>query len=480
MQLDMTAREGQDDEIAELRADIARVEAERAFRARLGAEDAEAVALLDREIGLLQDTLDARMALARACGTPYWRLFAAFNAQKVVLRRLAMRYCARRRVRRRTAVPGYVREAPIGVNLAGYLTTESGMGEAARLSARSLESAGIPVTLNNVASRLRMDDDTYGSFSDLNPHPFNLVHLNADNMEPFARMRGSGYFLNRYTIGYWFWELPEFRSDWSSAFSFVDEVWVATEFGRAALAALSPVPVLCMPLPVPQPTQPCCGRAHFGLPHDAFVFLFTFDVSSQMERKNPIGLVQAFRRAFGQRRDVVLVIKFTNSDYDPAGVRRLYGAAENLNAVLLEGYLSRKELNALMSAADCYVSLHRSEGFGLGIAEAMAFGKPVIATGYSGPADLMTVENSFPVEFRIVPITRDHGPYLAGLSWADPDLEHASHLMRQVVEDPAKAKARGRQAAADMAERRAPERTGALVRERLEKIRSVHSGDSVW
>jgi len=110
----------------------------------------------------------------------------------------------------------------------------------------------------------------------------------------------------------------------------------------------------------------------------------------------------------------------------------------------------------------------------------MAFGKPVIATGYSGPADLMTVENSFPVDFRIVPITRDHGPYLAGLSWADPDLEHASHLMRQVVEDPAKAKARGRQAAADIAERRAPERTGALVRERLEKIRSVHSGDSVW
>ena len=387
---------------------------------------------------MLRDTLDARVALARLRGSVSWRMLEDCPAKKMTLSRLAMRYAGGRSARRtRPPVPEFVREAPIGVNVAGYLNTESGMGEAARLSARSLEAAGIPVTLNNVASRLRMDDRTYTSFTDDNPYPFNLVHLNADNMEWFSRARGAQYFRDRYTIGYWFWELPEFRSDWMSAFSVVDEVWVPTEFGRAALDGRSPVPVTCMPLPLVPPARPSCDRSHFGLPDDAFMFLFTFDVSSQMERKNPLGLVQAFRAAFGRRRDVVLVLKFTNPEYDPTAIRRVRRLCEGINAVLLEGYMARDELQGLMAAADCYVSLHRSEGFGLGIAEAMALGKPVIATRYSGPADFMTSENSFPVDYRVVRIERDHGPYLEGFTWAEPDLEHASLLMRQVVENPA-------------------------------------------
>jgi glycosyltransferase involved in cell wall biosynthesis len=208
------------------------------------------------------------------------------------------------------------------------------------------------------------------------------------------------------------------------------------------------------------------------------MFLFTFDVSSQIERKNPLGLIEAFRGAFGHRRDVVLVLKFTNPVYDPTGIRRVRRLCEGINAVLLEDYMPRNELQGLMVAADCYVSLHRSEGFGLGIAEAMGLGKPVIATAYSGPADLMTPENSFCVNYRVVRIERDRGPYLKGLSWADPDLEHASQLMRQVVENPAAAEARGRRAAADIAKERTPALTGDRVRRRLEEIRLGHRDDS--
>jgi glycosyltransferase involved in cell wall biosynthesis len=462
------------DAIEELRFELTRVTAERdSLIANANEATADLKALLERQIDLLSDTLEARTALARIQAEPGWRLLESLRRQRLALRRMAMHVRGFRKPRRRqSSVPAFVTSAPLGVNVAGYLNTESGMGEAARLSIRSLEAAGIPVALNNVASRLRMLDPTHMSFTDANPHPFNLVHLNADNMEWFARLRGKEYFRDRYTIGYWFWELSEFRSDWMCAFAFVDEVWVPSEFGRAALTTRSsPVPIRFMPLPVIVSSRSPYGRSHFNLPEDAFVFLFTFDVSSQIERKNPLGIIAAFRGAFGARRDVTLVLKFTNAEYDPAGVRNLYRASDGISVVLLEGFMARDELAGLMTAADCYVSLHRSEGFGLGIAEAMALGKPVIATNYSGPADFMTSANSYPVNYRLAPIARDFGPYLQGFSWAEPDLEHASLLMREVNIHSAEAAARGRQAAADMAASRAPARTGARVRMRLEEIR---------
>jgi glycosyltransferase involved in cell wall biosynthesis len=460
-------------EIAELRAELARVIAER-DSLDAGADETitEIKALLDRRIDLLSDTLETRMALARIQASFGWRVLEALRRRQLELRHVAMVWRGLWRPwRRHSRVPAFVTSAPLGVNVAGYLNTESGMGEAARLSIRSLEAAGIPVVLNNVASRLRMLDRTHTSFTDANPHPFNLVHLNADNMEWFARARGRKYFRHRYTIGYWFWELAQFRRDWMSAFGFVDEVWVPSEFGRAALADRSPVPVICMPLPVVAPPRSSYRRSHFDLPDDVFMFLFAFDVSSQMERKNPLGVIAAFRGAFGARCDVVLVLKFTNAEYDPAGVRNLYRAADGINAVLFEGYMARDELVGLIAASDCYVSLHRSEGFGLGVAEAMAMGKPVIATRYSGPADFMTPTNSYAVDYRIVPIPRDYGPYLEGLTWAEPDLEQASLVMRQVADARGEAATRGLQAAADIAEWRAPARTGAFARKRLEEIR---------
>lgn len=463
--------------LARLREELGRVVAERdALKPMAGEPPSELTQLLERQIDVLDHTIQAQTALERLRQTAGWRLLEAVRRCRLGLRRSLMTVRGLRWPRhQRRAVSPVVARAELGINVAGYLNTESGMGEAARLSIRSLESAGVPLVLNNVPSRLRMLDTTYSLFTSANPHPFNLVHLNADNMEWFARSRGRQYFRDHYTIGYWFWELAEFRSDWAAGFAHVDEVWTASEFGRAALAQRSPVPVVCMPLPMITPPPATYGRSHFGLAEDVFAFLFTFDVSSQMERKNPFGLIrafQAFQRAHSGPQDVLLVIKFTNAEYDPREVRRLYDMAENLNVLLLEGYMSREELTSLMRAADCYVSLHRSEGFGLGIAEAMALGKPVVATHYSGPADFMTPANSYPVRFSVTRISRDYGPYLEGCSWAEPDLDHASALMRQVVEDPAEALAKGRQAANDFARWRAPEETGRRMRQRLEEIRS--------
>jgi len=433
--------------------------------------DLERLIVRYREVQQDSAATQARIAAIRASNS--WRMIET-------LRRLRSKFGAGRAAappRQRTGVSSFVRSAPLGVNVSGYLDTESGMGEAARASIRSLEAAGIPVALNNVASRLRKQDASYAhAFGDDNPHPFNLVHLNADNMGWFADGRGKRYFKSRYTIGYWFWELSAFREEWVPFFSYVDEVWAASDFVRDSYAAWSPVPVVRMPLPIVVPNVEPRSRAHFRLPPQATVFLYIFDVSSQTERKNPAGAIDAFRRAGFQRDEAVLVLKFTNAEYDRDAVTRLQARAEGLNVLFLDGYMDRAELWSLLAACDCYFSPHRSEGFGLTMLEAMSLGKPVIATAYSGNLDFMTPDNSFPLAFKMVTLDRDYGPYMRGASWADPDLDQAAHLMRLIVEHPDEGRARGEVARLQIAHERNPIATGAIVKARLEAIREGRTG----
>ena len=376
-----------------------------------------------------------------------------------------------RRSRRRIA-PN-VRTAPLGVNVAGYLDTESGMGEAARASIRALDAAGVPMALNNVASKLRAGEITYrAAFTDAHPHPFNLVHLNADNMPGFSAQRGRRYFADRYSIGYWFWELSAFRDEWVPFAGYVDEVWVATEFVQQAIAAKCAIPVRRLRLPVVPPQLPPRGRAHFGIPDGPVAFLYAFDVSSQTERKNPLAAIRAFRKAALPHDRAVLVLKMGNPEYDRTGVRRLHEEAAGLNVVVLDSYLDRPDLFALLNAADCYLSPHRAEGFGLTLLESMALGKPVIATAYSGNMDFMTSENSFPLDYTLVSLTRDYGPYMRGAVWAEPDVDKAADLIRHVVQARDDAERRGARARRMVEEVYSPAATGAAMRTRLEAIRA--------
>lgn len=485
---DDTVRQTRDPDALERALAAAHGEAE-ALARELGAICAESDAALEdlrrlvaryKEVQQDSAATQSRIAAIRASNT--WRAIAALRRVRA---RLGLQrgpdgaFSGLARPRRRHAgVPRFVRNAPLGVNVAGYLDTESGMGEAARGSIRSLEAAGIPFALNNVVSRLRQQDLSYaGAFVADNPHPFNLVHLNADNMGWFAAGQGGAYFRHRYTIGYWFWELSEFRDEWLPFFGFVDEVWAASEFMGQAFAARSPVPVVRMPLPIVVPDVPALGRSHFRIPTSGAVFLYMFDVSSQAERKNPFGAIQAFRRAGFEREQAVLVLKFTNAEYDRDAVRRLHEESAGLNVVLLDGYMDRAELWALLNTADCYFSPHRSEGFGLTILESMRLGKPVIATAYSGNMDFMTPDNSFPLGYQLVRLERDYGPYMRGASWADPDLDEAARLMRLVVEHPELARARGERAEQQITEERDPAVTGAIVRQRLSEIRNTDHGD---
>jgi glycosyltransferase involved in cell wall biosynthesis len=370
---------------------------------------------------------------------------------------------------------GPLRGDPFGVNVVGYFRSEHGVGEAARQIVGALDAADIdvlpihgqtvPVTRQNHPYETAAPEDA--------PFPLNLICINADMLPEFAHQAGLDFFADRYSIGLWFWEVDTFPERWLESFTLLEEVWAPTAHVARALEAVATVPVTTVRIPL-TPTAPS-GRsgAELGLDPERFSFLFSFDYLSVAERKNALGLVAAFRRAFAGVDGVELVIKSTNREYNPVYHERLRASTAGTAVSLIDGYLSPEDNAALMAACDCYVSLHRAEGLGLGMAEAMWHGRPVIATGYSGNLDFMTADNALLVDYELVPIGAGFDPYPPAGHWAEPSLEHAAELMRRVVDDAALARALGRRAAADIRASHSPEAVGALLAERIELIRAT-------
>jgi glycosyltransferase involved in cell wall biosynthesis len=363
-----------------------------------------------------------------------------------------------------------------GVNVAGYLRSELGVGEAGRAHVRALRAAGAKTALVDVSagSANRQSDRTFTAFSAGNPYPINLICVNADQVTWFADRVGRDFFAGKYNIGSWWWELPVFPDAWRTVLPYFQELWVGSHFIADAVTRVAPVPVIRVPPVVDVTRRSAVGKDHFGISADAFSFLFTFDYLSNFNRKNPMAVVRAFQSAFRGNPNVQLVLKSINDERDPPNAALLRSqAASDPRIVLLGRYMSVEEKNALITACDAYISLHRSEGFGLTIAEAMALGKPVIATGWSGNMDFMTAFNSFPVDSDLVKIERDEGPYRAGQLWAAPNEEHAASLMRRVLGDDdgrTRTAARGQ---AEIRTRFSPDSVARIVRDRLTVLAGV-------
>ena len=217
---------------------------------------------------------------------------------------------------------------------------------------------------------------------------------------------------------------------------------------------------------------PSLGRESLGLPKDKFIFLFMFDFHSTLARKNPFATIEAFKQAFGQdNQDVLLVIKFSNAQYHPHRREQLMAQADGWSSIrFIEGHLLKEELHALLNNCNCYVSLHRAEGFGLTMSEAMFYGKPVISTGYSSNIEFMNVGNSYLVKYQLVTITEEEGPYFRGSIWAEPDVDHAASLMQYVFENYDQAQNVGRRASEDIKCFLSPQAIGTKIRSRLEYI----------
>jgi glycosyltransferase involved in cell wall biosynthesis len=377
---------------------------------------------------------------------------------------------------RRHAAPNGSQPA---VRVTGYLSHTLGLGAAGRGYAQALKAAGVAVSTASVPlHHLQLPvelRDGYGrhTFEDMAHdgihHGFEIVAVNAEELPSFVERLGEDYFQGP-RIGIWGWETDSIPVRWQRAFALVREIWVYSQFMAENIGAAAPVPTIALPPPVQPPAEPAAPK-RLDVPDDGFMFLFVFDYLSTIQRKNPVGLIEAFKRAFAPGEGPRLLLKTINGPLRPLAEEEVLWAAHGRPDIhVVDRSLSGAQLNGLMAACDAYVSLHRSEGFGLTMAEAMAIGKPVIGTGYSGNLDFMNAENSYLVDYELGRVGPDCEIYPPEGTWARPSVEHAAELMRRVVERPEEAAALGARARVDIARELSPQTTGAAMLKRLEEL----------
>lgn len=324
------------------------------------------------------------------------------------------------------------------VTVAGFLRSSIGIGEAARLTLLAFRELGIETRYvdlgqffpwrENVAADLGKESvsDEGGQL---------IVHLNPPELLYGLSVLGHKAVRHKRIIGYWVWELQNIPKNWIAAFQYVDEVWVPTQFVASAVSAYSSVPVRVVPYPVRRGISSAMTRKDFGLPEDAVICLSMCDARSGLVRKNPLGAIKTFQLAFGSDPRFLLVVKISEEGAAPALMAELERAVEGASNIrFLHQKLQREDTSALMGCADIIISLHRSEGFGLVLAEAMLQGKPVVATGWSGNVDFMNAGNSVLIDYQLVPVRDKQGIYLDGDQfWAEPALDQAADWLHKLA-----------------------------------------------
>lgn len=362
--------------------------------------------------------------------------------------------------------------APIepGVCVYGFFERAGSSGEGARRLVRALATI-IPkvawVTLEPAGKEYSVDEEL--------PVPYvghlsvNVWYVNPDYLEGFLPAVRAAQLRGERNIGFIAWETTEIPEEWRR-FQGWEEIWVYSAFIQQVVKGCveEHVRVEVVGTPLPQGVPASHMRARLGLSPDRFLFLMVFDLASHMERKNPEGLVEAYRQAFGDHpKETQLVIKTINGERYGKDQRKLERMIQSVGGTLLNGVMAQTELRGLIAECDAYVSLHRAEGFGMTLAEAMQFARPMIATNYSGTTDFMTAENSYPIPYRLVRLDHDVGPYQAGQTWAEPDVKAAAEAMRQVVENPQEAARHGQQAKIDIERLYSEHAVAARLRARL-------------
>lgn len=361
-----------------------------------------------------------------------------------------------------------------GINVIGPLDYALGLGEAARGLLEVIRQCALPHCA--VASPLVLDcekclDFDPSRFEMRLPHCINLFHLNAPEMVMVRKQWPLVLSNGQYNIGFWYFELPKLPPDWLTGFDGLREVWVATQFVYDALVRDSPVPVYVIPPVVSVQAPQGVTKAEFDLPEDKFCLLSVLDFNSYRQRKNPEAAIAAFKLASLQNPNLHFVLKMVNSDLHSDSLHHLRRElSDRADITFITEMLPRAALTRLQSACDAFISLHRSEGFGLNLTECMALGKPVIATNWSGNTDYMTPDNSCPVDYELVTLTETTGPYEEGQIWAEPSTEHAAEYILKLASDREFGSTIGDRAKKTMETLYSAEVAGECVRKRYQAI----------
>jgi GT2 family glycosyltransferase/glycosyltransferase involved in cell wall biosynthesis len=362
----------------------------------------------------------------------------------------------------------------------GFFDAQSGLGSASRAYRAALLQAGYTISSVTVSAEVRdgrfeTSPDVRAESSEVDVskrNKINIFFLNADMIHRFFWDRRLHILDDSFNIGIWAWELAHFRPDWASTFGALDEIWVLSDFCRESVSSISPVPVITMPIPVEIKGEgDLLPRSYFRLADDVFIFGCFFDVGSTVERKNPELAVRAFIAAFGEREDVLLVLKYHGAHHYPDDVKKLHAlTAGRANIRFFGRIFNDQELISFKSMIDCVVSPHRSEGFGLNLTEALLLGKTVIATNYSGNVDFMDDEDSYPVAYRLVELEKECGPYPPGALWAEPDFDDFVAKLGRVVVGRSEAEARARQGKERILRNYSTETIGNRLKARLDEL----------
>ncbi len=418
--------------------------------------------------------LDAAIGRAELVQSALWRA-ATWVTRYRVHPRLVVRQFLTRLLK-----SGWFRRRPVerrkGVLFIGYAEGNLGLGQAFRNNLRAVEVASLQFAI--YPFRIGIETRLIGPFM---PERYDLIHayrINVIEVAPdFARLvlHSMDHRLTKdsYNILRTFWELPAAPLAWRSMITGIQEIWAPNTFVANAFSNIFAGPITVVPHAVNVEEGPYPMRDHFGMERDRFYFIFTFDYFSSPYRKNPLGVLEAFQAAFPQgTENVGLIIKSIGQvrRYQPIRKRIRDAAALDGRIMVIEKSLSRPEVLGLVNSSDSYVSLHRSEGFGSGMAEAMSLGKVVIGTNFSGNTDFLTEATGFPIPFRLRPVLRHEYPWSKGQVWAEPDLRAASTAMRVVLQSTDLARQRAEAGQKFIREHYAPAVVGQIIKDRINRL----------
>ncbi len=364
----------------------------------------------------------------------------------------------------------------LGINLIGFMDAPLGIGAAARSSELALITAGLSFNVVNINLKRSMviGNNSKHKVNKINgiASGINIIHINPPEYPYLWRHLGKSLLVGKYNVGVWYWELSNLPDDWLRGFQVLDEIWVATRFVKEAVQKKSPIPVMIIPPCVKVELDATLTRDDFKLPRDAFLFLCAYDAHSIYERKNPLGVIRAFKKAFKQNdTSVGLVVKINNSNFDFESIRQIKNELQGYrNCFLIEETFPLLKFYSLVNHINAFVSLHRSEGFGLILAEAMSLGKPVIATNWSGNTDFMTPQNSCAVDYKLIPVKQGLAPYQPGQFWADADIDSASFFMNKLTSDHVFYNRISMNARDSIVPNFSPEKIGNIMKKRLDEI----------
>jgi glycosyltransferase involved in cell wall biosynthesis len=327
------------------------------------------------------------------------------------------------------------------VTVLGHPFANIGRGHDARLTFKAILKLGADVQLFDIYKYQKptkeQEEDLIPFLSNDPNTPIQIYTLNGDEVIPCFKFMGNTLSGKSYKIVYPQWELENYPKEWAEALNMFDEIWAPSLFVKQAISKSVNKKIYHLPLPVGEKLLPYSyGRRYFDLPESDFLFLFAFDFTSYLSRKNPWDVITAFKLFIKDKQysRIKLVLKFNNSFAKPELVKKLSEEIYSIRdyVIILDRAMSDIETKSLIRNCDCYISLHRSEGFGRCPAEAMLMKIPVIATHYSGNEEYMNEQNSFPVKYKFVDVKEGEYPFANGQKWAQPDIEHAVELMNKV------------------------------------------------